>query len=239
MKTRRNFLADVAAASGLVLGACGRTAAPKEGVGQAPAPAGPADVTLRIGPVLADVAKEHTISTIAYNGTVPGPIVRLREGVPVTVDLFNDTDTPEFVHWHGQIVPASVDGASEEKSLDVPAHGHLRYRFTPQPAGARFVHSHVMAMSDTNRGPYTGQFAFVYIEPKDNPGRYDQEIFLATHPIRALLRRRGDGRRGRRGVRAQKERIPAEAGQTQRLGNRLSAIHHQRQISGLWRAHPS
>ncbi len=181
MKTRRNFLADVAAASGLVLGACGRTAAPKEGVGQAPAPAGPADVTLRIGPVLADVAKEHTISTIAYNGTVPGPIVRLREGVPVTVDLFNDTDTPEFVHWHGQIVPASVDGASEEKSLDVPAHGHLRYRFTPQPAGARFVHSHVMAMSDTNRGPYTGQFAFVYIEPKDNPGRYDQEIFLATH----------------------------------------------------------
>jgi FtsP/CotA-like multicopper oxidase with cupredoxin domain len=181
MKTRRNFLTDVAAASGLVLGACGRTAPPKEGIEQAPAPEGPADVTLRIGPVLADIAKEHTISTIAYNGTVPGPIVRLREGVPVTVDLFNDTDTPEFVHWHGQIVPALVDGASEEKSLNVPAHGHLRYLFTPQPAGARFVHSHVMAMSDTNRGPYTGQFAFVYIEPKDNPGRYDQEIFLATH----------------------------------------------------------
>ncbi|MGD1072568.1 MAG: multicopper oxidase domain-containing protein [Bryobacteraceae bacterium] len=173
MNTRRSFFADVAAASGLLSGACGRSIAP--------APEGPADVTLRIGPVLADIAKEHTIATLGYNGAVPGPLIRLREGVPVTVDLFNDTDTPEFVHWHGQIVPASVDGASEEKSLDVPAHGHLRYQLTPQPAGARFVHSHVMAMSETNRGPYSGQYAFVYIEPKNNPGQYDQEVFLATH----------------------------------------------------------
>jgi FtsP/CotA-like multicopper oxidase with cupredoxin domain len=38
-----------------------------------------------------------------------------------------------------------------------------------------------MSMADVNRGTYTGQFAFVYIEPKENPGRYDQEVFLATH----------------------------------------------------------
>jgi len=148
---------------------------------EAGAPSGPADVTLRIGPVLVDIAKEHTISTIGYNGQVPGPIVRLKEGVPVTVDLLNDTDAPELVHWHGQIIPAEVDGAAEEKSLAVPAHGHLRYRLTPQPAGARFVHTHVMPMSDLSRGTYTGQFAFVYIEPRNNPGRYDQEVFLATH----------------------------------------------------------
>ena len=41
----------------------------------------------------------------------------------MTVDLFNDTDASELVHWHGQIIPASVDGAAEEKSLGVPAHG--------------------------------------------------------------------------------------------------------------------
>jgi FtsP/CotA-like multicopper oxidase with cupredoxin domain len=95
--------------------------------------------------------------------------------------MFNDTDTPEFVHWHGQTIPADVDGAEEENSLVVPVHGHLRYRMTPQPAGARWVHSHVMAMSDVNRGTYTGQFGFVYIEPKNNAGQYDQEVFLATH----------------------------------------------------------
>jgi FtsP/CotA-like multicopper oxidase with cupredoxin domain len=137
--------------------------------------------------VLADIAKDHTISTVGYNGTVPGPLIRLREGVPATVDLFNDTDTPELVHWHGQIIPASVDGAAEEKSLDVPAHGHIRYQLTPQPAGARFVHSHVMSMSELNRGTYTGQFAFVYIEPKRNPGQYDQELFLATHEFEPIF----------------------------------------------------
>ena len=176
--TRRSFLRDVAASSGLVLAGCNRT---NSSASNAVAPAGPADVTLRIGPVVADIAKDHSISTIGYNGQAPGPLIRLREGVAVTVDLFNDTDWPELVHWHGQVIPADVDGAAEEKSLAVPAQGHLRYRLTPQPSGARFVHSHVMAMSDLNRGTYTGQFGFVYIEPKNNPGKFDQEIFLATH----------------------------------------------------------
>jgi len=182
--TRRSFLAG----AGVVLAGCGQKTVqpPPQGTAgnsgaAAGAAEGPADVTLRIAPVLVDIAKDHTISTIGYNGQVPGPLVRLREGVPVTVDLFNDTDAPEFVHWHGLAVPADVDGAPEEKSRMVPAHGQLRYRMTPQPGGARFVHSHVMPMSDLNRGAYTGQFAFVYIEPKNNPGRYDQEIFLATH----------------------------------------------------------
>jgi FtsP/CotA-like multicopper oxidase with cupredoxin domain len=180
-KTRREFLTSSAIASSLLLASCSPAARPNENASAETAPAGRADVTLRIGTVLADIAKEHTISTLGYNGAVPGPLIRLREGVPVTVDLFNDTDTPELVHWHGQVVPASVDGAAEQKSLDVPAHGHLRYQLTPQPAGARFVHTHVMSMADLNRGTYTGQFAFVYIEPRENPGRYDQEVFLATH----------------------------------------------------------
>ena len=175
--TRRGFLSHATLGSGLLLAGCDR--APSTPPSQAPA--GPADVTLRIGDVLVDIAKDHTLSTTGYNGAVPGPLIRLRQGVPVLVDLFNDTDAPELVHWHGQILPAEVDGAQEEQSLPVPAHGHLRYRLTPTPAGARFVHTHVMPMSSLARGTYTGQFAFVYIEPRDNPGRYDQEIFLATH----------------------------------------------------------
>jgi FtsP/CotA-like multicopper oxidase with cupredoxin domain len=175
--TRRDFLSGFAMGSGLLLTGCNRSGE----TGEAVAPSGPADVTLRIGPALVDIAKDHTISTIGYNGQVPGPVIRLREGVAATVDLFNDTDSAELVHWHGFIIPTYVDGAEEEKSLSVLAHGHLRYRLTPRPSGARFVHTHVMPMSDLSRGTYTGQFGFVYIEPKNNPGQYDQELFLATH----------------------------------------------------------
>jgi len=175
--TRRNFLSGATLGAGLLAGC--RSGGPSES--PAEASAAPADVTLRIGNLLADIAKDHTISTVGYNGSVPGPLIRLREGVPVTVDLLNYTDVPELVHWHGQTIPAEVDGAEEERSLPVPAHGKLRYRLTPSPSGARFVHTHAMSMANLARGTYTGQFAFVYIEPKSNPGRYDQEIFLATH----------------------------------------------------------
>lgn len=163
-----------------------------------------ADFTINIAPVIVEVSEESAISTIGYNGAVPGPVLRMREGVPITVDLYNDTDVPELAHWHGQFVPPEIDGAEQEKSLFVPAHGHLRYSFTPGPAGARWLHTHVTPMSDLHRGTYMGQFAFVYIEPRDEAGRYDQEVFLATHEWEPFLtheedEEEGEGEQGEKG----------------------------------------
>jgi len=146
-----------------------------------PIKTGPTEVSLRIGPVLVDVTKDKTISTIGYNGQVPGPLIRLREGQQVSVQLFNDTDTPEFVHWHGQFIPSEVDGAGEEKSIVVPPRGQVSYQFTPRPAGIRWVHTHVMPGSNLYSRLYTGEFGIVYIEPNHESGSYDQEVFLATH----------------------------------------------------------
>ena len=171
--TRRGFLSGAAAVVAGFAGGPAWTAMPGHD--------SPADVTLRIGPVKADVAPGKTILTTGYNGSVPGPLIRLREGVSVTVDLFNDTDIPEYVHWHGFPLRAALDGTQEENSMSVPPHGHLCYRMTPQIAGSRWVHSHVMTMGDLTVGVYSGQFGFVYVEPKENPGHYDQEIFLSTH----------------------------------------------------------
>ncbi len=103
----------------------------------------------------------------------------MREGKPVTVDVINDTDTPEFVHWHGMLIPPEVDGTDEEGSPLVPPHGRRRFQLTPGPAGSRWYHSHAMAMDDLHKGSYTGQFGFVFVEGGNDPGHYDQELFLA------------------------------------------------------------
>src|ERR1700722_6700663 len=144
---------------------------------QAEAPAGAADFTLRIAPIVVQLEPRQAISTIGYNGTSPGPLLRMKEGKQVTVDVINDTDVPELVHWHGLFIPSEMDGSEEEGSPVIPPHGRLRYQFVPRPSGTRWYHTHTMAMADLHRGIYTGQFGFVYIEPANNPGRYDQEIF--------------------------------------------------------------
>src|ERR1700681_1316880 len=138
-----------------------------------------ADFSLRIAPVLVELTPTHTISTIGYNGTSPGPVLRMREGKPVTVDVVNDTDVPELVHWHGMLIGSEVDGSDEEGTPMVPPHGRRRYQFVPRPAGTRWYHTHAMGGQDLHRGTYTGQFGFVFIESRNNPGRYDQEVFLA------------------------------------------------------------
>ncbi len=105
----------------------------------------------------------------------------MKEGVPAIVEIINRTEVPEYVHWHGFELPPELDGTEEEGSLAVAAGGRLQYQITPLQAGSRYVHSHAMTMNDLSRGVYSGQFMFVYVEPKRNAGRYDQEIFLSTH----------------------------------------------------------
>ncbi len=98
-----------------------------------------ADYILRIGTGLIELAPKHIVSTTLYNGQFPGPLLRFKEGQCVVVDLHNDTDTPELVHSHGQMIPSDVDGAAAEGSPFVPAHGMRWIAFVPRPTGFRFL----------------------------------------------------------------------------------------------------
>ena len=138
-----------------------------------------ADFTLRIAPMTLELAPQVVLSTIGYSNQVPGPLLRMREGQLVAVEVVNETDVPEYVHWHGLFVPSEVDGAEEEGTPPVAPHGRRRYQFVAKPAGSRWYHSHAMAMLDLHRGTYTGQFGFLMIDSGNNPGLYDQEVFLA------------------------------------------------------------
>ncbi len=138
-----------------------------------------ADYTLRIAPVTVELDRSHILSTTGYNGIAPGPVLRMREGKPVMVEVINDTDTPELVHWHGMLIPSDVDGTEEEGSPVVPPHATAAFSANAGPAGSRWYHSHAMAMDDLHKGAYTGQFGFVCVDGGNDQGHYDQELFLA------------------------------------------------------------
>jgi len=61
------------------------------------------DHTIRIGPVSLELAPGKIVKATGYNGTVPGPVLRLREGKPVAINVINDAGYPDLVHWHGLI----------------------------------------------------------------------------------------------------------------------------------------
>lgn len=192
--TRRRFLQWTG------IGAGSLSLGPRLGLAQAVAasaqspdsPRGPADYTLRIGTGLVELGPDRIISTTTYNGQFPGPLLRFKEGKRIVVDIHNDTDTPEQLHWHGQFVPVDVDGAAEEGTPYIPAHGMRRIAFSPGPAGFRFYHTHLRAGADLHAGQYSGQVGPVYIEPKIEPGAYDQEVFLVLKEFEPFFSRGGD-----------------------------------------------
>jgi FtsP/CotA-like multicopper oxidase with cupredoxin domain len=140
-----------------------------------------ADHTIRIAPISLEIAPGKIIRTTGYNGTVPGPLLRLRESKPVLIKVINDSGYPNLIHWHGLSTPSLQDGAAEEGSPIIAPGDSLLYGFTPRPTGTRWYHSHAMAMTDLHRSTYSGEFGFLIVEPAGDPGRYDREIMLAAH----------------------------------------------------------
>ncbi|NUQ27178.1 MAG: multicopper oxidase domain-containing protein, partial [Acidobacteriaceae bacterium] len=113
----------------------GQMAMPPQGQ---PAAGRRADITLHIEPVTVELAPDRILSTIGYNGSSPGPILRMKEGKPITVDVINRTDTPELVHWHGFLISPETDGVEEQGARPIPPQGTRRLQFTPALAASRW-----------------------------------------------------------------------------------------------------
>jgi FtsP/CotA-like multicopper oxidase with cupredoxin domain len=197
--TRREFL-RAAATTGGGAALCGAAAVAgtrldwktRIGAADGQAQSVAADYTLHIGASAIEIAPKHIVSTVTYNGQFPGPLLRFKAGREVTVEIHNDTDAPEQLHWHGQFVSTDVDGAAEEGTPYIPAHGMRRITFTPRPAGLRFYHTHNRAGADLHAGQYSGQVGAVYIEPNDESGRHDREEFLVLKEFEGSFSKGGD-----------------------------------------------
>jgi FtsP/CotA-like multicopper oxidase with cupredoxin domain len=169
MMSRRRFglLSGLVTGSALVPGSVRSATAP--------------DVKLQIAPYTLEASPKHRIRTFAYNGQVPGPLLRMRQGQPQTVEIHNASNQPEIVHWHGLFLPSEIDGAMEEGTPTIDPGGTVRYNLKPDPPGFRWYHTHTFAGKDLKKAQYSGLHGFLMIESRDNPGRYDQEVFLALH----------------------------------------------------------
>jgi len=182
--SRRTFLATAPLAAGALL-AHGPFVWTQEMPGASlpsAASGAKADTTLEISEIEWELSPKKKIRTTAYNGQIPGPLLRVTEGKPMSIEIVNRLDREEIVHWHGQWIPVPVDGAMEEGSPMIPAGGRTLIQFSPRPAGLHWYHTHAMANHDLKQGLYSGQFGVLHVGPASgDPGQFDQEQFIVLH----------------------------------------------------------
>ena len=77
---------------------------------------------LRLAPVVKRLG-DATVRMLAYNGSIPGPTVRVRQGSEIVVRVTNDGDMDTTVHWHGLRLENKYDGVPHETQLPIPVGG--------------------------------------------------------------------------------------------------------------------
>src|SRR6266511_346513 len=134
MTTRRQFLATAAR---LGVGAAGLGALVSRPRGSAGAGA-PRTIDLEAREVTWELAPGKTVKAMAYNGQVPGPLIRAREGERLRIVLKNLLDEPTTIHWHGVDVPNRMDGVPGLTQEPVAPGSSFVYEFMARPAGTRW-----------------------------------------------------------------------------------------------------
>lgn len=137
MLKRRGFLGSIAA-----FGA---------GVFMRPAWAGSVSHTLR-PEALSVTVGETTQTMFGFNGSWPGPELRVGHGDDVSVRVDNRLDEGTLVHWHGLRLPNRMDGVNVLTQEVIPPSRTFDYRFTAKDAGTFWYHSHYIAFDQVSRG---------------------------------------------------------------------------------------
>ena len=83
------------------------------------------------------------VRMLGYNGSIPGPTLRVDQGSEVTVNVTNDADLETTVHWHGLRLENRYDGVPEETQAPIPPGGTFTYRVQFPDAGLYWYHPHI------------------------------------------------------------------------------------------------
>lgn len=108
-----------------------------------------------------------------YDGSVPGPTLRVKRGEELRVRLVNELAEPTTIHWHGLRLPNGMDGVPHLTQAPVLPGGSFDYRFTPPDAGTFWYHPHANSSEQLGRGLHG-----LLIVDEPEPPEVDQDIAL-------------------------------------------------------------
>jgi FtsP/CotA-like multicopper oxidase with cupredoxin domain len=118
-------------------------------------------IDLRIAPVVKRLG-EAEVRMLAYNGSVPGPTLRVREGSELVVNVANDADLDATVHWHGLRLDNRYDGTHETQA-PIPVGGTFSYRIEFPDPGVYWYHPHIRE----DYGQEMGLYGNILVVPAD------------------------------------------------------------------------
>jgi CopA family copper-resistance protein len=135
------------------------------------------DITLRIARQTMMIDGRPS-KAIGINGTVPAPLIRLREGQNVRLNVINDLDEDSSIHWHGLLVPPQFDGVPGISFPGIKARSSFLYEFPIKQNGTYWYHSH------SGLQEQLGHYGPIVIDPAaSDPVQFDREhiIVLSDH----------------------------------------------------------
>lgn len=125
-------------------------------------------------PVKWNILDDVTVTAWSYNGTVPGPMIRVTEGDAVRIVVKNELPEPTTIHWHGIEVPNAMDGVPDMTQEPIQPGATFTYEFVARPAGTFMYHSHL----DSDIQVMAGLYAPFIIEPKEPASAVDVDVTL-------------------------------------------------------------
>ena len=127
------------------------------------------EFALRIGETEVNLTGARR-TALTINDSLPGPLLRWREGDSVTLDVANDLDEDTSIHWHGILLPANMDGVPGLSFSGIHPGQAYRYQFTVKQSGTYWYHSH------SGFQEQQGVYGPLVIEPRDpDPVQFDRE----------------------------------------------------------------
>jgi|SRR5579871_2552869 len=168
--TRRRFVEGLAAVSGLAV--FGTSLARAAGnAGGLPMLSGDR-IDLVVGEIPVNITGRARIATVV-NGSLPAPVLRLREGRNVTINVTNKLAETTSIHWHGIKLPNGMDGVPGLTFAGIAPGETFTYRFPIKQSGTYWYHSH------SGMQEQTGHYGPLVLEPKTpDPFVYDREYII-------------------------------------------------------------